>query len=51
MDIFFFKKNRVVDTWHSLHTGLSESLTWLDKHATAAGMSGIAASKILLELV
>lgn len=49
--IYIFKKPRVVDTWHSIYTGLSESLTWLDKHATAAGMNGIAASKILLELV
>lgn len=47
--IFKKKKNRVVDTWQQLRAERVPNL--LDKHATAAGMNGIAASKILLELV
>lgn len=41
-------KSRAADM---LHTGLSSSLTWLDKRATAAGMKGTFASQILPEPV
>lgn len=34
-----------------LYRGLSSSLTWLDKHATAAGVKGTFASQILPEPV